>query len=154
MISLNKIHLRIQQLILFFWSLWFSFIMASNTFDYLKAVDYLSKEWKFASGNFEAMLKTTEIYHTPRTFVLILLLGVIFWQIICTFFFWRAFIRSFSNNRNHSLYIAFFLALSLFASFAISTEIFIDYETEETFIRIFTALLLSFFVSHHLHGES
>ncbi len=140
---------RVKQIILLFWSMWFSIIVTTNFFDYLKSVNYLNKGWKFASGNFKAMLETTAIYHTPRTFVLILYLGVIMWQISCAFFFWRAFILSFSKNKkSHSFYLAFSLAIGLFASFAISTEIFIDYSTEETFIRIFTALLISLFICH------
>lgn len=145
---------RIIQLILLFWSVWFSIIVSTNFFDYLKSVNYLSKEWKFASGNFKAMLETTDIYNTPRTFVIILYFGVILWQITCSFFFWRAFVQTFSKNiMTPTLYLAFSLGLALFASFAITTEIFIDYSTEETFLRIFIALLLSLSTCHLLSNE-
>ncbi len=129
----------IQKIILLFWSIWFTLISISNTTDGLKAAGLLPHEFKFASGNFDALVQTTAKFDLPMPLNVILFMGVLLLEYLGTFLFWKAF----KNSGEANIYSAYSAGLILFAGFIFADEIFISYALEGTHIRIFMALLIS-----------
>ena len=63
--------------LLLFWAAWFTIVLATNTFDALRALDILGDERRFASGNRAYLVETTEVYETPDGVRAVLFAGVI-----------------------------------------------------------------------------
>ncbi|MBX7044367.1 MAG: hypothetical protein K1X86_00905 [Ignavibacteria bacterium] len=129
----------IQKLVLLFWSSWLSIVTFTNILDGMKAMGILSKDWKFASGNFELILQTTANLGTPYALNAFLFAGVIFLELICSVLFWRAFVKP-DDSR---IYAAHSVGLLLFTGFVFADEIFFAYSVEPTHMRILFGLMIS-----------
>lgn len=129
----------VQKVVLAFWSSWFSIVTFTNILDGLKAMGILSKDWKFASGNFELILSTTANLGTPTALNAFLFFGVICLELLTSILFWKALF----NTNGANIYAAHTLGLILFAGFVFADEVFFAYGVEATHMRIFFGLLVS-----------
>lgn len=129
----------IQRIILSFWSCYFSIVTLTNILDGLRAMGVLSKEWKFASGNFELILQTTANMGTPAWLNALMFSGVILLELAASVSFWKSVL----NVSNANIYRAHAVGLILFAGFIMADEIFFAYGVEATHMRILFGLLVS-----------
>lgn len=129
----------IQKIVLIFWSCYFSIVTLTNILDGLRAMGALSKEWKFASGNFEMIVQTTANLGVSAGVNAFLFCGVIILELIASILFWK----SVTNSNEGNIFSAFSIALILFAGFIMADEIFFAYAVEATHMRIFFGLLVS-----------
>jgi hypothetical protein len=138
----NRPSLILKRGLLFFWSVWLTVVFATNVLDGCKALDLLSDNWNFASGNYRFLAVTTARYGTPGWLNGLLFLGVIAWEGTAALLFWLAWLRFRSHEGSRRLlYAAFTVSLTLWSAFAIADELFIAYKVEDTHWRLFTAQL-------------
>lgn len=136
---MNTSETAIQKIILAFWSCYFSIVTTTNIFDGLRVMGALSKDWKFASGNFEMILQTTASMGTPVWLNAILFCGVILLELAVSILFWKSVL----NNSDTNIYSAHSAGLILFGGFIMADEIFFAYGVEATHMRILFGLLVS-----------
>jgi sterol desaturase/sphingolipid hydroxylase (fatty acid hydroxylase superfamily) len=136
----------LARLIVGFWAAWFTLVFLTNLCDALKALGLVGEEWKFASGNWAFVVKTTGIYRVPAPLVGVLFAGVVAWEALSALLMWSA-VRSLGGppegSRMGAVDRAFTVALGLFAAFALADELFIAYHVEGTHLQVFLALLAS-----------
>lgn len=152
-----KISLTVlKRMIIFFWALWFTIVFLTNFCDALKALGVLSKDWKFASGNWALMLETTQIYHIRTPVIGFLFVIIIAWEALCMVLMWRA-LQLFKSVRDpyglSAIDIAFIAGLLLFIGFMIADELLIAYLIEGTHMHIFLTLLVSMLMIHSLPDD-
>lgn len=118
--------------ILLFWASWISIVVLMNAANAFKVAGLLPKSWAFASRNYEAIVKATSTYGTPRWLDLLLFLGVILWEMVCAILCWWALQRFQSSHRRRMrvVYLAFTALLGLFGAFILADEVFRDYRDE------------------------
>ena len=80
--------LLLKRLLLLFWAVWFTLVVASNVADGLKVAGLLSDSLVFNSGNYAAILKVAEPFGVPTELVGFLFVGVIGWESLSTVLFW------------------------------------------------------------------
>ncbi len=133
-----------------FWALYFSIVMGMNAFDALKAFGLLSKDWKFASGNYALICQATQTYRAPAWLNRVLFAGVIVWQTLAAALLWFAVYRWLSpwTTGYHATDAAFALGLALFAAFVLMDEVFKEYKSERDHMLIFAAQLLTLLAIH------
>jgi hypothetical protein len=124
--------------VLLFWAAWFTIVVLTNAFDILKASRVVPAGWTFASGNWELMVKVTGVHGTPVAVVAMLFLGVIVWEALAGFLFWRAWAAGGRGG-----VAAFTVSLALWAAFTLADEIFIAYTLGPVHLRLFGLQLLS-----------
>jgi hypothetical protein len=124
--------------VLLFWAAWFTIVVLTNVFDILKASRVVPPGWTFASGNWELMVKVTGVHGTPVAVVAMLFLGVIVWEALAGFLFWRAWAAGGRGG-----VAAFTVSLALWAAFTLADEIFIAYTLGPVHLRLFGLQLLS-----------
>ncbi len=131
--------------LLLFWAVWLSLVFLTNLFAGLKAIGILPDKWKFASKNYEAVVKTTSTYTATAWLPGFLFAGVILWQGLALFLFWLASIRSIQGGSLNltSAATAFAVSLGLWAAFMIADEVFQVYETERSHLLILVGQLLT-----------
>lgn len=131
--------------ILLFWLLWISIVVLMNCGDALKAAGLLPSDWKLASGNYEAIVRVTSEYGTPRWLDFLLLIGVILWEGVCSALFWWAFRCYRRGHRRHlqAVSLAFTSLLALFGVFILTDEVFHAYKMEGDHRGIAILLLAS-----------
>lgn len=137
--------LRLKRMLLLFWSLWWTVVLATSVFDAGKAVGLLAEGWAFASGNFLYLEQTMARYGTPTWLNAVLFAGVIAWEATATVLFWRAW-WGFCGKREADrplLFAAFTVALSLWLAFLIADEVCIAYAVAATHLRLFAAQLVT-----------
>lgn len=134
--------LTLKQGAILFWTIWLGLVFAGNLCDFLKYLGVLNKAWKFASGNYELIHKTTDVYHLPETAVRILFGGVLIWEALATVLMGAALI-SFSGEMTGVVTTAFGVSLGLWAAFLISDEVFVAYPMEGVHFPIFIAQLMT-----------
>ena len=132
----------VQKIVLIFWSCYFSIVTLTNILDGLRAMGVLSKDWKFASGNFEMIMQTTANLGVSAGMNAFLFCGVIILELIASVLFWK----SVTNTSDGNIYSAHSAGLILFAGFIMADEIFFAYAVEATHMRIFFGLLASLIV--------
>lgn len=123
----------IKRIILLFWALYFSIVLASNLTDGMRAAGWLPADIAFASGNYEMVRQVTAIYHTREWLVAILYLGVLAWEGWAAWLFWRAY-RSIGLHKSEwkqPVYQAFTISLLLWMTFLLMDELFIAYEVTD-----------------------
>jgi hypothetical protein len=140
----------IKRGLLIFWAAWTGLVFSSNAADGLKELRVLPESWVFASGNFNLMMKVTAIYHQPEWIVVTLFGGVIGWQAVGTWVYWRAAVKPSAGARILS---AFGINLALWAAFMIADEVFLAYPMENVHRAVFTAQLLTLIVVWMLEGQ-
>ncbi len=140
---------------LLFWALWFSIALSTNITDGLKAFEVLPDTWGFASGNYLFMQTVTSIYSFPEWLVAVLFLGVLLWEGLAMWLFWRAF-KDFKGIKGPGLdhaYTAFAVSLALWASFMLADEILIAYEVEQVHRTLFGLELITLLALRLLPDE-
>ena len=134
--------LTLKQGALLFWALWLTLVFLANLCDFLKHVGILGDGWKFASGNFDLIRKTTDVYHLPEIAVRILFVGILLWEALATLLMGAA-LFTFSGDMTGAIYTAFGVGLGLWAAFLIADEVFVAYPMESTHFPIFIAQLIT-----------
>lgn len=149
----NIYKIRIVQLIVLFWTLYFSFVAVTNLIDGLQTIKLVSKSWKFTSGNFNLIAEKVSIYGTPIWVVAILFFGIIIWGSFNTILLWRAFFNIQKKTYEPPLFQAFFTSIGYFVALTIASELFLIYEFTDKYIMIVTSLLVSLYVCHRFLDE-
>src|ERR1051326_7194797 len=80
----------LKRMLLLFWAAWLTVVFASNVCDGLKTCGGLPQSWPFASGNYDFLVQTTARYGPPAWLNGLLFLGVVIWEAVAAFLFWRA----------------------------------------------------------------
>jgi len=132
-----------------FWTLWFAVVSASNLADLAHSLGWLPPGWRFVSGNYALLEKTTSIYSLPSWGNLALFIGVIAWELVATCLLARtlaAACRGALSARPLDRAIA--VAAGLFAAFVLADELLLAFATglEATHLRILVALLVTLLV--------
>lgn len=142
----------LKRVLILYWAVWLSVVVITNIFNGLIILDVLGSSWEITSGNYGFIAQTTKIYDIPRIVNEFLFLGVIIWETVGAILLWRAFtrFRGTTESSMRPVYLAFIVTISLFAAFTVVTEIFIAFNAETTFRRIFIAQLLSVYVIQQL----
>src|SRR6185369_4207986 len=73
-----------------FWCLYFAVVSLSNLTDLLRSIRLLPAEWAWVSGNLAFITTSIARIGIPPALSPLLLAGVIVWQAVATFLFWRA----------------------------------------------------------------
>ncbi|MBD2702341.1 hypothetical protein IC229_16955 [Spirosoma sp. BT702] len=146
---MQTIDKRISAGLLAFWALYFSIVLLSNSADALKSLSILPTGWPFASGNYELIVKVLSIYSSPVWVAVGLFVGVILWEALGAFLFWKAFLEMIRQTPSHKVAIhrAFGITLGLWAAFLLSDEIFLAYlvgDITTTHFNLLIAELASF----------
>jgi hypothetical protein len=132
-----------------FWTLWFAVVSASNLADLARSLGWLPGGWRFASGNYALLEKTTAIYWLPGWANLALFIGVIAWEVAATWLLARSLAAACGGGLcARPLDRAFAVAAGLFAAFVLADELLIAFATglEATHFRILVALLATLLV--------
>lgn len=140
---------RIWAGLLLFWALYFSIICLSNTTDALKALSMLPPDFRFVSGNYNMVSKVVGIYGPTAGLAGLFFAGVILWEGLGAFLFWKALVANArqADNSRESTYLAFGVTIGLWATFIVSDEVFLAYEfpgLSSTFFNLLIAELGSF----------
>lgn len=136
--------------ILAFWAAWFTIVFATNLFGALKAAEKLPAEWKFASKNYELVVKAVSLYEAPAWVPWLLFLGVMAWQLGAAALFWYALASSGSAGVLDMVAVnaACGAGILLWAAFMIADEITLKYGMEQPHELLFIAQLASLVVMH------
>lgn len=139
--------------ILFFFSLWFSIAFLSNFIDLLNSIG-ITNEWRFHSGNYDAVKKTIQIYNAHQNILNFLFYSDILIQATSALLFFAAFLSFFiKRNAWPLINSAYGISMALWATFLIIEEIFIAYSYEAAHIRLLLLELVSFLLLHLLHDK-
>jgi hypothetical protein len=138
--------------VLLFWPCWISIVVFMNIGDALKACGLLPDQWKLASGNYEAIVRVTGDFGTPPWFDMVMFMGILAWEALCTALLWRAFsrYRRGTADRWRAVYLAFSALLGLFGLFILGDELFHAYKMEGDHRGIAALLLVSLLALHVL----
>lgn len=133
----------LKRLLLVFWSIWLTLVFTTNLFDGAKAIGLLADSWKFASGNYRLLADATRLYDPPAWVNGALFLGVICWEGLAAFLFWRAWWNYRGGKRvgGRTVFLAFTVSLGLWAAFLVANEVLINYRIEAVFLGLLTAQL-------------
>jgi len=147
--------LLLKRVILLFWAIWLTLVLATNVLDGCKALELVSPNWAFESGNYGFVVQTTAPYATPAWVNVVLFAGVVVWEAVATVLFWLACFRFRGKTRGMpTVYLAFTASLTLWLSFMIADEIFIAYVVEGTHLRLFIGQLLTLLAIELLPDET
>ena len=142
--------MTLKLLLLLFWATWFSIVFATNAFGLMKAAGVLPATWRFASGNYDMVVKAVSIYGPPAWVPRLLFLGVIAWQMLAAALFWYAVAASGAAG-----FVIMPLAdaalatgILLWAAFMIADEITIKYAMEQPHELLFIAQAGTLLVMH------
>jgi hypothetical protein len=126
-----------------FWSLWFAIVTATNVLGGLKALHVLGESWRFASTNYEAVVKATARYSPPAWLPAALFAAVIAWQLVTCALLAGAFVSSVAAQAIDldAATLALGSGVALWAAFMLADEITVKYEFERTHELLFTAQL-------------
>lgn len=140
--------------LLLFWTAWFAVVFLTNVFGGLKAMGVLPPSWKFASTNYQAVVKATAIYGPPAWLPPVLFVGVALWQLAITALFaWAAGAWLLDGQLDwRAVNLAFGAGIGLWAAFMLADEIVLKYEFERTHELLFIAQLASLVAMHVLPG--
>ncbi len=134
----------LKRSLLLSWAVWLTVVFLSNLADAGKAAGLLGENWAFASGNWKAIQETTARYGIPNSINALMFGGVILWEgVAASLFWWACWAYRGPNQGRPALYYAFTAALSLWAAFFVSDEIFVVYPLEGIHLRIFIACLVT-----------
>lgn len=139
--------LLFKRLLLLFWAVWLSLAVASNMADGLKAMGVLPESFRFASGNYQAIIQVTAPFGLPVSVVGFLFVGVILWEGLSMLLFWYmglTFQGAKDVDRQGLLVLTFAISLGLWAAFQIACEAFpsaLAYQIAGVHRLLFTAQL-------------
>ena len=136
----------IRRIILLVWALWSAVVTLSNVFDAFRSLGLLPDWFKFVSGNFGYIQAATSIYVFPVWLNAVLFAGVIIWEALMSWNFFKAF-AGLKNGIEKLIYKPFVFGLSLFGGFLVTDELLIAYDRlgsiEQTHLAVFVALMVS-----------
>ena len=135
-----------------FWALWFAIVTATNAFGGLKALRVLGDSWRFASTNYEAVVKATARYSPPRWLPALLFAAVVVWQLATCALLAGAFVASLAARAIDldAATLALGSGIALWAAFMLADEITVKYEFERTHELLFIAQLGTLLALHLL----
>lgn len=136
--------------LLAFWATWFSIVLLTNIFSAMKAAGKLPPSWKFASKNYEMVVKAVSRYEAPAWVPRLLFAGVIAWQLAAAVLFWRALAcwGTAGMPDMAAANTAFAAGILLWAAFMIADEITLKYAMEQPHELLFIAQLASLVAMH------
>lgn len=130
----------LKQGLILFWALWLTVVFLSNVVDALKALGVLPRIWKFMiSNNYDAIRRMTAKRRVPEWMNALMFGGVIVWQALVAYLFWRALFVPTES----ALYAAFGASMALWAVFILVDEIFAAYEIERVHLNLLLAKLIT-----------
>lgn len=139
------------------WTVWLSLVILLNVTDGLKAMAILPESVKFASGNLAFIGAITKVYGTPQWLNAVLFGGVILWEGVAVYFFWKAlFWKALALGGDlAAVNAAFTVSLALWGAFIIMDELFLSffletYDVAGAHRSIFMSFLLSLLAIHLL----
>jgi hypothetical protein len=134
-----------KRTLLLFWAVWLTLVCTTNVTDGAKALGQLPSSWKFASGNYDFLVKTTARYHPPDWANQVLFVGVICWEAATALLFWRAWwlYRGRADDSLAAVYVASTVGMALWGAFIIADEVFITYTVAATHWRLLIAQLVT-----------
>ncbi|GAB3698829.1 hypothetical protein GCM10027592_24280 [Spirosoma flavus] len=150
---------RIRAGLLIFWALYFSIVLLSNCADALKNLAVLPADWTFASGNYGLIVKVLAVYQSPIWLAVGLFAGVILWEALGAFLFWKAFLKTLEQQPSHktAIHQAFGITLGLWGAFVLSDELFLAYlvgDITTTHFNLLVAELASFILINSIEHEA
>ena len=131
--------------LLLFWAAWFCIVFLTNLFSGLKAAAMLPASWKFASKNYDAVVKAVSLYRAPAWVPKLLFAAVVIWQFAAASLYVVAFASSYASGVLQAGFVnaAFTVGISLWAAFMLADEITIKYGYEQSHELLFMAQLVS-----------
>lgn len=140
--------------LLLFWTAWFAVVFLANGFGGLKAMGSLPPSWKFASANYQAVVKATAMYEPPAWVPPLLFAAVLLWQLtVAALFAWAAGAWLLEGRLAwRAVNLAFGGGIALWAAFMLADEITLKYEFERTHELLFIAQVASLVAMHALPG--
>lgn len=134
------------RLVLGFWAAWYALVVAGNVCDALRVAAVLPAGWRFASGNYDLVAKTTAIYGFPAWANAVLFAGVIVWEAAAGLAMGWAATRPYdSEPARAAIRRALLVSLGLWSAMILADELFVAFVTdiESTHMAIFTAHLVT-----------
>jgi hypothetical protein len=137
----------IQAGLVLFWAIWLTLVTLTNLADAMRQMGVLPSDFKFASYNFDLVKKAVGVHGVP-TVAIVLFAGIIVWELLASFLFWRAWSVMRRDGKGAALEVtqAFAVSLALWAAFLIATEVTVAYETATTHKTTLIAQLASLLV--------
>jgi hypothetical protein len=144
----------LTRVLLSFWAIWFSVVLASNVVDGLREAGLLHPGWRFTSGNFALVAESLAVYSLSRTCAAVMFALVLALELAAACLFWRATLASrlLSPDAKSKILQAFLAGIGLFSAFLVFDEVLVIYRRfptlETAHFVILCALLLSLLVTH------
>jgi len=141
-------------LLLAFWAAWFAIVFLTNAFSALKAAGRVGPEWKFASKNYDSVVKAVSLYSAPAWVPRVLFAGVLAWQLAAAALYGAALVACLSSPAVAlgAVNLAFAAGAGLCAAFMLADEITIKYAYEQAHELLLVAQLASLAAIHALGG--
>jgi len=135
----------LKVVLVLFWGAWFAVVFLTNLFGAMKSFGMLPPSWKFASKNYDAVVKATSIYRPASWVPRILFVGVVLWQLIAAALYLWAFAVSVAAHAIVAgpVNAAFGTGIALWAAFMLADEITIKYGYEQSHELLFMAQLVT-----------
>ena len=144
--NLSKV---IERVILTFWAVYFTLVLASNLTDVMAKLNLLPAEFKFVSGNYKLMEKVVAIYNTPAALVAVMFAGVLLLELFSATAFWAAAFCFDAAKRRKWAEKGFCVSLTLWFGFIVADELFVAFDVadlERAHVAMLSCELLSFLV--------
>ncbi len=136
----------IKRVVLLIWALWAMLVTLSNICDGLKTIGLLGDHSRFVSGNFGYIQAATQIYSFPVWLNAILFIGVILWEGLTCFLFFKAFLK-FNEGDSRLVLLPFLAGIILFGGFLVMDELLITYDRLGAIEQSHLGYLVAFIVS-------
>jgi hypothetical protein len=142
----------LKRLLLIFWAIWLTLVVAGNACDALKNRGLLPERWLYSSGNYQAILEVLAPYNLPDELAGVLFAGVILWEATVMILFWWSglTIQNFAARDGRLLLaITFAASLGLWGAFQIACEALpspLAYQLAATHRLLFTETLATLLV--------
>lgn len=133
--------------LILFWAVWLSLVVVTNACDGLQALGVLPATFRFASGNYQAIVEVLVAAGASSRFAGMLFGAVICWEALAAGMYWRAgatFAAESAVARQPRVVMAFAVGLGLWGAFQIACEALpspLAYKFEGTHRLLFTATL-------------
>jgi hypothetical protein len=140
--------------LLAFWGAWFAIVFLTNLFSVLKDARIVGESWRFASKNYEAVVKAVSVYRVPPWVPRVLFLGVIAWELAAAGLFGWAFEACLHSGAiaSKAVNLAFGAGIALWAAFMLADELTLKYAYEQSHELLFIAQLASLMAMYLLPG--
>ena len=134
---------RIKSVVVCFSALWYTIVFLSNTLDLFKELSVLPESFAFHSGNFGLIEKVTAVHGFPHSLNIGLLIGVILFEGLVGFLFWRLFfqLKTDLDKGGPQIQLTYFLGITLWGLFLVFDEIFLVYRVFNGEVLHFTILI-------------